>query len=125
MSNYFTVPAVALLHLEVLLLQEIQHLVPSADSIAGARCTGQIWVLCRVRGSAAAIIVPRLSARTVVLSTAGTSPSTIPTFGWRCFLIKNGGTNPSLEHAPLDKEGRFSEQACLPEKRGDFFLINI
>jgi hypothetical protein len=29
----------------------------------------------------------------------------------------------NLGHAPLDKEGRFSEQACLPEKRGDFFLI--
>jgi hypothetical protein len=25
--------------------------------------------------------------------------------------------------APLGKEGRFSEQACLPEMRGDLWLI--
>jgi hypothetical protein len=125
MSDYFTAPAAVQKHLELLVLLAVRHLLPAADSIAGAGCTDQIWVLCRVRGSSTTSTALRLIALTIALSTARPAPRTFPTIGRRCFLIKNGETNPSTGHAPLDKEGRFSEQACLPEKRGDLWLVII
>jgi hypothetical protein len=87
MSDYFTAPAVALPHLELMVLRAVRHLLPAAASIAGARCTEQIWVLCRVHGSSTPPTAPRLIARTIALATARATPRIIPAFGRRCFLV--------------------------------------
>jgi hypothetical protein len=91
MSDYFTAPAAVQILMELMLLQEVRHLLPAADSIAGAGCTEQTWVLCRVRGSFSTTTAPRLIVRTIALTTARTTPGIFPPYGRRCFLIKKWG----------------------------------